>query len=78
MEERKTKLLLEKEKNENKIKKLQGKTKLINQELKNIELQRKLASTDKIIELLKEKGIADASEFIELMKDGKININNGN
>ncbi|MBX4267195.1 hypothetical protein [Clostridium estertheticum] len=77
MEERETKLLLDKEKNEDKIKKIQGKLKLINQELKNIELQRKSESTDKIIELLKGKGISDVSQFIELIKDGKVNINNG-
>lgn len=78
MEERKTKLLLDKEKDEKKINQLQGKIKLINQELKNIELQKKLESTDKIIELLKGEGVSDASEFIKLIKDGKVNINNGN
>lgn len=90
MAEKKEKLLENKQKTEEKIKTVQvklkslnqelessqSKLKIINQELENIELQDKLKSTDEIVGLLQGKGVTDISEFIDLIKAGKVNIDN--
>ncbi|HBJ1645857.1 hypothetical protein FDB50_15160 [Clostridium botulinum] len=76
MEERKIKLLETKENIESKIKKYQEKLKSINHELKTIEFKEKSKSADEIVELLEGKGINDVQQFIQLMKEGKVNINN--
>lgn len=74
MEEKKQKLLSQKEKLEDRIKNLQGKLKKVNQEIENIELQEKSKSADEIVKLLESRGITDVNQFIELIKAGKISI----
>lgn len=74
MEERKIKLLEQKKKLEDKIKKAQGKLKIINQELNNIELKEKAKSADEIITKLKEQGIEDMDTLLSYINQGKINI----
>lgn len=82
MEEKKKKLIEEKEKTEEKIKNLQSKLKMINQDIENIELnielEKKSKSTGEIMELLKTKGVENIDNFIELLKAGKVNINSEN
>lgn len=82
MEEKKKKLIDEKEKIEEKIKNLQNKLKMINQDLENIELnielEKKSKSTGEIMELLKGKGVENIDNFIELLRAGKVNINSEN
>lgn len=75
MNEKKEKLLLDKEKLEERIKKYNAKLKIINQEITNIELKEKSNSTDEIINLLEGNGITNANQLIELIKAGKVNIN---
>lgn len=77
MEQRKQKLLEQKKNLEDRVNKFQNKLRIINQELKSIELQEKSKSVDEIVNLLKQKGISDVeniNDFIELIKCGKITI----
>lgn len=74
MEERKNKLLNQKNKLEEQIKKAQGKLKLINQELTNIELKEKAKNADEIINKLKEQGIENIETLLNYVNQGKINI----
>lgn len=74
MDERKNKLLNQKNKLEEQIKKAQGKLKLINQELTNIELKEKAKNADEIINKLKEQGIENIETLLNYVNQGKINI----
>lgn len=74
MDERKNKLLNQKNKLEEQIKKAQGKLKLINQELDNIELKEKAKNADEIINKLKEQGIENIETLLNYVNQGKINI----
>lgn len=77
MEDRKEKLLTQKNKLEEQIKKAEGKLKLIKQELYNIELKEKAKNADQVIEKLKEKGINDIDSIETLLtyiNQGKINV----
>lgn len=78
MEEKKKKLLEEKNKLEARVKADQGKIKLIEQELKNIELEEELQKrTDiekQLINELKDKGIDNLDILAEFIKEGKVKI----
>jgi predicted nucleic acid-binding Zn-ribbon protein len=75
MNDKKKKLIEEKDKIETKITQLQNRLKSINQKIKNIELEEKAKTTDQILKLIEGKGINNIDEFVKLMEDGKISIN---
>lgn len=75
MEDRKSKLLKQKEKIEERIKSDQAKLKIINQELENIEIREKADNADKILAELKDKGINDMDALLQYIKRGEINNN---
>ncbi len=75
MNDKKKKLIEEKDKLEIKITQLQNRLKSINQRIKNIELEEKAKKTDQILKLIEGKGINNIDEFVKLMKEGKISIN---
>lgn len=73
MEDRKIKLLKQKEKLEDRIKSDQAKLKIINQELENIKIREKADNADKILAELKDKGINNMDELLQYIKQGEIN-----
>lgn len=73
MEDRKIKLLKQKEKLEDRIKSDQAKLKIINQELENIKIREKADNADKILAELKDKGINNMNELLQYIKQGEIN-----